>query len=229
MTSRDGSGAPDLSRGGPDREQHGTRGGMGGRGGGNTSKNFQQLLQQQQQLLQHDIGEKEADAGRQRLRRHRYEPEHEKLAEKLALERSKHDEEKRKLVKEHEELNDSLLRELEKQKEDNKRLEHKIKITAAELNKVSAHSKDQSQKFLAMKASAQVYIHSCMYMYTCMHIYMKCICTRSYTCIYNIMLECCPCYCTCTCTSCSRDIPGTYNNSCLSKHVIIFPMLVFLA
>ena len=165
-----GSGAPDLSRGGPDREQHGTRGGMGGRGarggrgGGNTSKNFQQLLQQQQQqLLQRDIREKEADAGRQRLRRHRYEPEHEKLAEKLALEWSKHDEEKRKIVKEHEELNGSLLKELEKQREANKRLKHKIEITAAELNRVSVHSKVQSQKLLA---SAQVYIHSCMYIYT---------------------------------------------------------------
>ena len=224
MTSRV-SGATDLSRGGPDREQHGTRdgrdgrgardgrGGRGARGGGNTSDSLQHHHQQNQhlqlQLLQRDIEKKEADVIRYRERCHRAEAENEELTEKLVLERSKYDEEKRKLeeqLKGYEELNRSLQSELEKVKVQqqmkargspgqppasphngdlvrevqrlraeveekefaNKKMSRQVDATAAELKKVTAHSKVQSQKLLEMKTSAQVYTHSCMYMYVCL-------------------------------------------------------------
>ena len=211
---------------------------------------------------------------RYRERCHRAEAENEELTEKLALERSKYDEEKRKLeeqLKGYEELNRSLqsevkvqqqmkargspgqppasphngdlVREVQRLRAEVKKKEftitkmsRQVDATAAELKKVTAHSKVQSQKLLAMKASAQVYTHSCIYMYVCLFVCLTLLAsfflpshlsyihtcmynvhkvyilyTRSYTCIYNIMLECCPCSCTCTCTctSCSKDIPGT--------------------
>ena len=217
MTSRGVSGATGLSRGGPDREQHGARdgrgarggrdgrGARGGRGGGNTSNSLQQ---NQLQLLRRDI-EKEADVIRYRERCHRAEAENEELTEKLALERSKYDEEKGKLeeqLKGYEDLNRSLQSELEKVKVHqqmkargspgqppasshngdlvrevqrllaevkekefaNTKMSRQVNATAAELKKVTAHSKVQSQKLLAMKTSAQVYTHSCMYMYVCL-------------------------------------------------------------
>ena len=51
----------------------------------------------------------------------------------------------------------------------NTKMSRQVDATAAELKRVTAYSKVQSQKLLAMKTSAQVYYtHSCMYMYVCL-------------------------------------------------------------